>query len=151
MAGTTTSRVSACSCSESARSRSRSRIQRTVPGRGAARGGADACRPSSAAGAGARRSGPAGGAARTSAARGGHRTEAVALQALLQSLGADRRADQVALHLVALQPAQPPQLALGLHALGDDVEAEAVAEIDDRLDDHVVVGAVLEVLDEALV
>ena len=57
----------------------------------------------------------------------------------------------MALHLVAAEAAQALELALGLDALGDHAQAQAVAEIDDRAHDHLVVQVVLEVLHERLV
>src|SRR5438105_2026422 len=46
-----------------------------------------------------------------------------------------------ALHLVAVVRPQELQLRLGLHALGDDPEIQAVAERDDRLGENAVLGA----------
>ena len=137
-------RISACSCSVSSRacsraqtrrSRARSRLEprhrpprrlNRRPGRGRAR-----CRQRA-----QRIAAPVASAAAVLCSSG---------------LGAHRRADQIALHLVAAEAAQPQQLALGLDALGDHPQAEAVAEIDDRAHDHLVVQVVLEVLDEGLV
>jgi hypothetical protein len=55
------------------------------------------------------------------------------------------------LDLVAAEVAQAAQLPLRLDALGDDPQRQAVAEVDDRLHDDLVVRAVLEVLHERLV
>ena len=57
--------------------------------------------------------------------------------------GGQRAAEVVALGAAAAQVDQRLQDALGLHALGDDVEAEVAGEVDRRADDHgvaVVVG-----------
>ena len=62
-----------------------------------------------------------------------------------------RLGEQEALQLVAAHLHQHLLLALVLDALGDDLEAERVGELDDRVDDGARVGAVLEVLDEAAV
>src|SRR4051794_23300823 len=144
MPQTTASLISGCSCSLSSRCRSRSRTWRSP------------CRslcPSGSARAGSAAVGPAGAAAATSAAtaalaaarrcpgeqvRGGAGEQGP----LLEQLGAERRADRVSLHLVAAEAAQPEQLALGLDSLGDHPQPEAVPEIDDRPDDHLVVRVV---------
>ena len=63
----------------------------------------------------------------------------------------DRRRKIVTLDLVAFELAQAGELRCRLDALGDHPEAQTVAKIDDCPDDDLVIGALVDVLDEALV
>src|SRR5688500_2052875 len=100
MTNATPIRISACSCSESSRLRSWAQMRRRPAG--------DRLEPVTGRLA-ASAFGPGGGQAlgRQDGKRGRGGGLSRQQQPLLQHLGADRRADQMALHLVAAEAAQP--------------------------------------------
>ena len=81
----------------------------------------------------------------------GEHEQAVAAELGGELAGRHRLAEQVALHLVAVVLAQEVELRLGLHALGDHRQAQAVGHGDDGAGDLRILLAAGHAVDEAAV